>query len=460
MPVSFPGRRTTVRGARPARARLSLVALEDRIVPATLFVDDDRAQFPAAPYTSIRAAVNDARPGDTVRVFPGSYAEVVTVAKRLTLIGSGPAAVASTPSALTAGPRTGDPNTEAVVQAVNADPFGVVNLRANDVVFRGFTVQGNTTGPGVFTDPRFSGYLIENNLIRNNNPAGEPVPNEPGGGLHLNSNGHRPTVVRGNAFLDHRAESFGDGVYTELTVRNARIEGNYFRGNVHYSVDFAGSAEPFAVPGLPHVYPRSADVVVTGNTIEESGGVLVQYADRIAVTNNTIRHATRTGVYVGGEVNGVLVSGNTLTDAVDVPGFGKHTGIFVGTLDVPGPIRDVVVRDNTIEGHLNGIWLAGGDGGAVRGVVVDHNTVRGNDEYGILLTDADANLVSRNAVDANGLGGIRLDEESQGNAIALNTAADNGGFDVSDESTGPGTGGTANVWFGNAFGTQNRPGLR
>ena len=83
--------------------------------------------------------------------------------------------------------RTGDPTTEVVVTASTPagtpSPLGIVNLRANGVVLRGFTVQGNTSGPGVFTDPAYSGYLIEGNLIRANSD----------GGLHLNSSGATPS---------------------------------------------------------------------------------------------------------------------------------------------------------------------------------------------------------------------------------------------------------------------------
>src|SRR5438552_3240860 len=92
MPLSllrkFAARRPTAPRGRPARSRLSLVPLEDRVVPSTLFVDDDRQQYPQARYTSIQAAVRQARPGDTVQVFPGLYREVVTVDKPgLTLLG-------------------------------------------------------------------------------------------------------------------------------------------------------------------------------------------------------------------------------------------------------------------------------------------------------------------------------------------------------------------------------------
>lgn len=74
---------------------------------ATLAVDDDGADCPAAPYTSIQAAVDAAAPGDTVSVCAGDYAEgtgqvgtnALTITKDLTLKGAGADLVSITPKA-------------------------------------------------------------------------------------------------------------------------------------------------------------------------------------------------------------------------------------------------------------------------------------------------------------------------------------------------------------------------
>ncbi len=74
---------------------------------ATLAVDDDGADCPAAPYTSIQAAVDAAAPGDTVTVCAGAYAEgtgqvgtnALTITKSLTLKGAGADLVSISPRA-------------------------------------------------------------------------------------------------------------------------------------------------------------------------------------------------------------------------------------------------------------------------------------------------------------------------------------------------------------------------
>src|SRR5437588_6372179 len=72
-----------LRSSRWKSPRLRLEHLEERAVPSTLTVDDDRAQNHHAQYTSIQAAVNNAHPGDTIKVYAGNYREQVTIPSNL-----------------------------------------------------------------------------------------------------------------------------------------------------------------------------------------------------------------------------------------------------------------------------------------------------------------------------------------------------------------------------------------
>ena len=77
---------------------------------ATHTVDDDKADCPAAAFTSIQAAVDAAAPGDTIAICKGDYVEgdgapgtnALTITKNLTLKGAGADFVSISPKARTA----------------------------------------------------------------------------------------------------------------------------------------------------------------------------------------------------------------------------------------------------------------------------------------------------------------------------------------------------------------------
>ena len=56
---------------RTAPSLLRIEALDDRIVPSVLFVDDDAAQIPDAQYATIQEAVDAAKEGD--KIYVGDY---------------------------------------------------------------------------------------------------------------------------------------------------------------------------------------------------------------------------------------------------------------------------------------------------------------------------------------------------------------------------------------------------
>ena len=89
----------------PVLVGAGVLCISQSAYAATLTVDDNRADCPAAGYTSVQAAVNAAAPGDTVTICPGTYAEgtgeagtnAVSISKNLTIKGAGADLVTITP---------------------------------------------------------------------------------------------------------------------------------------------------------------------------------------------------------------------------------------------------------------------------------------------------------------------------------------------------------------------------
>jgi parallel beta-helix repeat protein len=99
------------------------------------------------------------------------------------------------------------------------------------------------------------------------------------------------------------------------------------------------------------------------------------------------------------------------------------------------------------------------------GGTIANNTATGNGGDGFLLLEAGTNVfgpgintLTRNTSENNGQDGFDL-SDCAGNVLNNNTALLNTVFDLSDDSTGTGTAGTANTWTNNTFTTSNPAGL-
>ncbi|MGB7686303.1 MAG: hypothetical protein WBL45_11040 [Solirubrobacterales bacterium] len=138
---------------------------------ATLAVDDDRAQCPAAQFTSIQAAVDAAAPGDTVTVCPGRYVEgsgapgtnALTIAKDLNIRGAGADVVAIQPRRST---PTGGQIAEGRMDIRNG-VGDIVSIQGGTAVpvtvnISGVTVDGN----GVFAEAGIVYLDAQGSLVR------------------------------------------------------------------------------------------------------------------------------------------------------------------------------------------------------------------------------------------------------------------------------------------------------
>lgn len=168
-----------------------------------LVVDDD---FPrscaagAADHATIQEAVDESGPGDRIRVCPGTYEETVTVAAHLHGL-----VIEGAKAGIDARRRSPTGAGESIVTADSAG--GVVRLLADEVVWDGFKLFDNFEGPGMYTSPDASGYVIRNTIFLDN-----------GLGLYLNASGKALTKVRHNRFTannEFEGLGAGNGIYSD-----------------------------------------------------------------------------------------------------------------------------------------------------------------------------------------------------------------------------------------------------
>jgi parallel beta-helix repeat protein len=410
--------------------------MEDRRLLATWVVDDSFAATDLTHHRSqtIQAAVTAAHAGDTINVRGGTYEEDVVVDKKLTIQATGPAQV--------------DP----VDDGVAGNPAYGFNLQANDIVIKGFRIGefDNNADPdgsvGINASSSFSGYKILNNTLAHNVF-----------GVYLNtstSNGAHQTIVSGNSFRfnNNPGAAAGNGIYSDQGARNLKITDNSFRGQDNEDIIFVA---PTAL---------QVNLVIQHNTLVDSSGIFFVNVLHSTVANNTIQGSNFNAIELaGGNVDDIIRSNNLKN--VGIQGY---TGIYLNTAYAGANSNNTIMNNTVVYAGLSGIRVRDSSFNVVKGNFVTRakgfdlsNPAWGN---GITLENANGNTVDSNTVTRNARHGIYVDADSSGNLIKSNVSLDNSqidptSFDYNDNSTGSGTGSTANNYQNNVGRTQNRPGL-
>jgi parallel beta-helix repeat protein len=407
---------------------------------ATLVVDDDRADCPRADFNRIQAAVLAAQPGDKILVCRGEYAENVVVEKADLRIEA-----------------QGAPG-DVVLQGPAAQSYGFWLLNTTGVLVQGFTVQGYADA-NIIIDGG-SGNTLRKNVSTAGVVDGIEVKNS------------RANVIEHNVSFANAAPN-ADGIFVWRDLQSGRVDGasdNIIRHNETFSNGQHGI----------NLFQTGANNVLFGNRSH----------------HNRVR-----GIHIGQQSNENAIDNNQVfANGSTVPA-PNPLGIGIGIL-VINSTGMTITNNQSHDNGLNGIAVMNASGNVVRhnrsennganGIavnmstfnVVSNNRSESNRALGINLTGASDNLVEKNEVFGNGQDGIRIQNNSDRNTVRLNHALRNsldgirvlgatpdrntiernvmrqsGEHDAHDDSVGPGTAGTANVWVKNHCETESRAGL-
>lgn len=381
----------------------------------TFVVDDDgmanasNCNAATPTYNTIQLAVTAAPSGATIKVCPGNYSgQQVVVDKTLAIMGAQAGHAAQSCAARTSESR--------VQASTGVGGTGAFWVKADKVRIDGFLIDNNS-GPGIQTDNATSGYIIANNRIRNNDM-----------GVYLNAN-PAGTAARTRVFHNCIANNnlsgsgAGNGIYSDQGLRHASIWANGFKHNANAGILL--SAVDFPVKNVSAV----ANISTDDKTFLAAYG-----AWGLLVEGNHVGNATASfgdagsAIYIGG---GSDIGGNG-SNGVSVVKNVINSDHFAG-IAIRGSADNLLVSGNNVKNTTRGVDV---NSDAAGSSVVEWNVIRNVIDYGIYLRSVTSE-----------------------NEITDNDVAGSGSFDCRDESSGPGTSGTANDWLRNLGATSSPAGL-
>jgi titin len=280
--------------------------LEQRLLLAAQIVGS------ATVYSTIQAAVDAANAGDTVVVDAGTYPEQVVVSQSITIEGaqagvdarSGSRINGSAPESIVTGATSGSVQTSAFY------------IDANDVTIDGFTVQGETNpsdnfGAGIVIAAGQSGTHIINNIVQHNVS-----------GLFLaNDSSSDPALIQHNVFRNNNnaGENGGRGIYTDENISGGNLTGVSIDSNI-----FTGNFGGTGTTNLEAAVALEADVAGAQSNI--------------SITNNVMNSNGKAALILN--ATNITFSGNTVTGCQDQ---------YSGSIRFEGNVQNVTLDDNDVD---------------------------------------------------------------------------------------------------------------
>jgi len=417
-PIALSSRR---RGARP-----QLELLENRLTPSTILVDDDRVQAPKAAFTSIQAAINAAKPGDEIRVYPGTYVEQLTIGAGKNNI-EVESATSTKPLLVAPATLTGNGALIDITGSQNVE-IERLTLKGNANTKFGIRVSGGASAD------------IENNTI-----SGILDPN--GAGIYVGRSSATDTSSGKAEVENNNVSNYGK---VGIAFDGAKYKGEIENNTVVGSGDNPNIAQNgIQVSGGANVEVERNDVSgnrYTGTGFDAAGILLDAAGSKTEVERNTV-HDNQEGILVS-KTKSVEIESNrsykntedgiTLVDSSDIDIDCNETdhngGDGISVYGDPGVAsgNNRIAHSSSHDNTGNGIYLETTSKNTVVG-----NTTNSNGANGILLKDADKGIVAGNTATKNKLSGIALTAGSDSNLVAANVASKERSRRHRDSELGP-----------------------
>ena len=259
----------------------------------------------AGNYTTIQEAIGNATAGDTVFVYSGTYNENVNIPKRINVIGE-------------------DKNTT-IIEGVGGD--SVIIILITDVVFEGFTIQGDSGGQdGIQIVSLMQDILINDNIIQDCAygillPAGTErititsnyIKNNEYTGIRLGESDK-------NDIIDNIIENNGDwGISLQALSKTNYISKNTISGN-NGGINLAGASEENEIMNNT-IFDNDLEGLLieglsTSNTIEGNNinnnfaGIKLTSSGQNIIHRNNLESNTMEGLLIESSGSNIITQNN------------------------------------------------------------------------------------------------------------------------------------------------------
>jgi parallel beta-helix repeat protein len=276
-----------------------------RIAPAQdwdhkpdLIVDDDKAQCPAATFTSIQDAINAASPGSLIHVCPGTYPEQLSIDKSLSVVGDNGAILL--PSNMVAN-TTGSSGTPIAA--------AIFVKEAEDVEIEGLIVD--TANSGITEcSPNLIGILYQNssgsikhNAVRNTKLSVSLNGCQSGDAIVVQSLGGETSKVSvdDNSVHDYQKNGItGNELGTEVTISNNVVTGlGPTTGAAQNGIQIGFGAKGGVLRNTVSDNVWSPCVSLE-NCAFNATGILIFQSNNVRVEHNSMA-TNQLGIYAGGQ---------------------------------------------------------------------------------------------------------------------------------------------------------------